>query len=240
MVGTRRNGRFMLAFRLLDLHDSCASFLHLQRAKLSILVRGWGKPMKAGWIVCALLLAAVVTDCVDQQALRQQQQEQERAQLFARSQAAVDDCKTRFPVEDRQNIVAKMQCMNDAIAIKLSTFGRDQDLLQAWLADRMVIAEQVHNGKMTMIEATAAVREKWTKAVSESLRRNALAQVAADQREAAAAQRAAADAAQQAAWNSILISGLVAATNRPAPAPATQNVRVQTTCMQNGNMTFCH
>jgi hypothetical protein len=105
--------------------------------------------------------------------------------------------------------------MNDAMAIRMLLFGTDQDLAQAFMADRMMVAEKVQNGKMTIVEGNAAVAEKWSQAVSESQRRrNATLSVAAQQ-EAAAAQGSAASAS----W---------AAMNRSV------------TCMRTGNMTTCN
>jgi hypothetical protein len=43
-----------------------------------------------------------------------------------------------------------MKCLNDALAIHMPLFGTDQDLIQTFMADRMVIAEKIEKGEMTI------------------------------------------------------------------------------------------
>jgi hypothetical protein len=86
-----------------------------------------------------------------------------------------------------------MQCVNNAIAIQLPTYAPDQDLVLAYLADRMVIAEQVQSGKITIAEAKAQIMQKWSAAVSEGQRRELA-------RQSVAAQQTAANAAVSQVW----------------------------------------
>jgi len=143
-------------------------------------------------------------------------QAQEQAkQLASQSDLAIGDCNAKLPPDNPKTVVARTKCLNDAMAIRMPLFGTDQDLAQAFMADRMMVAEKVQNGKMTMAEGNAAIAEKWSQAVSESQRRRNATLFVAAQQAAAAAQGSAASAA----W---------AAMARPV------------TCMHTGNMTTCN
>ena len=162
--------------------------------------------------ICTVLLGMALAGCGI--AKRMEAQEQAK-QLAAQSDAALADCNAKIPAPNPKTVVARVKCLNDAMAIRMPLFGTDQDLALAYMADRTMVAEKIENGKMTMAEGNAAVAEKWSQAVSESQRRrNATASVAAQQ-DAAAAQGSAASAA----W---------AAMNRPV------------TCMRTGTMTTCN
>ncbi len=138
-------------------------------------------------------------------------------QLIEQSKAAMAACDAKFPAGDPKTAVVRRKCINDGFAIRLPTFGPDQDLVQAVMADSMVIAEQVQSGKMTIAEGNAAIAEKWSKAVTESQRR-------ANSKNSVLAQQTAAAAQQQSA---------AAADVIPVALPGF-------TCTQNGNMTTCN
>lgn len=93
------------------------------------------------------------------------------SQLFAQSDVAKAECNVKFPSDNSKQAVARRKCLNDAFAIKLPTFGADQDLAQAFMADAMVIAEKVQNGKMTTVEGDIAIAKIWSQAMSESQQR---------------------------------------------------------------------
>ena len=123
-------------------------------------------------------------------AQRIQAQEQAK-QLSERSQAAAAVCNAKFPAGNAKIEVARIGCLNDALAILMPTFGSDQDLVQAHLAERMVVAEQMQNGTITIAQGNAIITEKWSQVVSESQRRqNARQSVNAQQSAAAAANTA--------------------------------------------------
>ena len=132
------------------------------------------------------------------------------------------DCKLKFPA-DQKVAVAKMQCLENALAIKLPTFGTDQDLVRAYMATATVIAEQVQSGKMTFIQGNAALADKWSQVVSEAQRRNAVAQ-----------------SVQQTAGDWEALGNAVAAANAAFAAPQQPDIRLQTTCNRLGNMTMCN
>ena len=180
------------------------------RVQLSFLVGG-GSSKKAVGLLYAVLLGTLVGGC----GISQRMQAREQAkQLAAQSDAAVADCNARIPSGNAKTIVSRMQCLNDAMAIRMPLFGNDQDLAQAFMAYRMAIAEQVQNGKMSVAEGGAAVTEKWSQEVSESQRRRNASLSLAAQQDAAAAQQSAAAAS----W----------ASQRPV------------TCMHTGTMTTCN
>jgi hypothetical protein len=96
--------------------------------------------------------------------------------------------------------------LNDAMAIGLPAMP-DQDLVSAYMAERIVIAEQVQAGKMTLDEGVATITARWSQVISENQQR-------ANARNSVAAQQDAAAAQQAAAWAAI------AQANKPAPMPA--------------------
>ena len=142
------------------------------------------------------------------------------ALLIEQSKAAMAACDAKFPAGDPKTAVVRRQCINDGFAIKLPTFGPDQDLVRGVMADSMVIAGQVQSGKMTIAEGNAAIAEKWSKAVSESQRR-------ANSKNSVLAQQSAAAAQQQ--------SGAAA-----EPADVIPVELPGFTCSQNGNVATCN
>lgn len=126
------------------------------------------------------------------------QQAAANPQLIEQSKAAMAACDAKFPAGDPKTAVVRRKCINDGFAIRLPTFGPDQDLVRAVLADSMVIAAQVQSGKMTIAEGNAAIAEKWSKAVTESQRRANTKNSVLAQQSAAAAQQQSAAAAEPA------------------------------------------
>jgi hypothetical protein len=86
------------------------------------------------------------------------------AQLIEQSNAAIADCNTNFQKGNPKIQVARVKCLNDALSIRMATFGNDKDLVAAFMADRMVIAEKIQNGKMTFAEGDAASAQRWSQA----------------------------------------------------------------------------
>ena len=89
------------------------------------------------------------------------------AQLVTQSDFALADCNAKFPAGNPKIQVARMRCLNDALAIQMPIFGPYQDLMQTWMAARMAVAEQIQNRKMTIAEGDAIIAEKWSQVVSE-------------------------------------------------------------------------
>jgi hypothetical protein len=172
-------------------------------------------------LVCGSLALAGCAVAPRAQADEQaKQQAADNAQLIEQSKAAMAACDAKFPAGDAKTAVVRRKCINDGFAIKLPTFGPDQDLVRGVMADSMVIAEQVQNGKMTIADGNAAIAEKWSKAVTESQRRaNSKNSVLAQQSAAAAQQQPAATAEPE----DVI----------PVALPGF-------TCTQNGTMTTCN
>ena len=148
------------------------------------------------------------------------QQAAVNAQLIEQSKAAMAACDAKFPAGDSKTAVVRRKCINDGFAIKLPTFGPDQDLVRGVMADSMVIAEQVQSGKMTIADGNAAIAEKWSKAVTESQRRANSKNSVLAQQSAAAAQQQPAAAAEPEDVIPVALPGF--------------------TCTQNGTMTTCN
>lgn len=167
---------------------------------------------------------------------RQYQEAEQAKQLKAQAEAAVADCNGKYPAGNPKIEVTRVQCLNSAFAILMPTLGADEDLAQVFMADRLVIAEQIQSGKLDLAEGSAQIAAKWSEVVSESQRRQTARQSVAAQQAVASAQQTQAFAASLAAIN--------AAAPRPAPAPVIMQqpstVRLQTSCNTFGTMTTCN
>lgn len=196
------------------------------------------------------VLGLALAGCgISQRAEREQQVQDlaaRNAQLQEQGRIAVAACDAQYQKGNPKTAVARIKCLNDGLSIQLPTFGPDQDLVQAFMAERVVIAERIQAGKMTYAEGTAAIAEKWSQAVNVSQqRRDVTAAVAAQQSAAAAQQQAAnlaaaglimqnnqAILAQQQAQQQQSLSNVV----RPPPAIAPTNC----TTSYIGNQAYTH
>ena len=170
-----------------------------------------------------MLLALALSGCGI--AARMQAAEHAK-ELRAQSDAAATTCKSNFAADNPKTYLARQRCLNDAVNIVLPTLP-NQDLVLAYMAERVAIGEQVQSGKMTVAQGDAAIADKASWMISEDQnRRNAATSVAAQVAGAAAAQQSAA-AQQQAASASAM-----QALNPPMRPPVT--------CMTTGTMTTCN
>lgn len=140
--------------------------------------------------------------------------------LIEQSKADMAACDAKFPAGDPKIAVVRRNCINNGFAIRLPTFGPDQDLVRSVMADSMVIAEQVQSGTMTIAEGNAALTEKWSNAVTESQRRANSKNSVLAQQSAAAVQQQSAAAADTAAVIPVALPGF--------------------TCSQNGDVATCN
>jgi len=85
--------------------------------------------------------------------------------IRSRSSLVERHCANKFPLTQR-TIVAAVRFANAAWESTSPTLERDQDLFQAYLAQRLAIAEQVRSGKISL-----AAGEAISKAFSEAQRR---------------------------------------------------------------------
>ena len=149
------------------------------------------------------------------------QQAAQGAQLIQQSKAAMAACDTEFPSGNPKIAVARRKCINDGFTIRLPTFGPDQDLVRNVLADSMVVAQKVQDGKMTIAEGNAAIAEKWSQAVTDSQKRaNSKNSVLAQQSAAAAQQQQVRVPADDASVTPVDLPGFA--------------------CTQNGNVATCN
>jgi hypothetical protein len=190
--------------------------------------RLWGIGVRYGVFVAVAACLALSGCGIAMQIQAQEQAKKQaavNAQLVAQSDAAKADCDVKFPPGNAKQAVVRRKCLNDAFSIRLPTLGADQDLAQAVMADAMVIAEKVQNGKMTIAEGNAAIAERWSQAVSESQQRaNARNSVMAEQNAAAAQQQAAAAA------NTAAFASMIQATKPPPITPVVPVVNPSFTC----------
>jgi hypothetical protein len=172
--------------------------------------------------VVLLLTAALIGCALDQTA------QQRSADLKQQAKAASDACESRFPSGNARTEVARSQCINNALAILMPTFGTNQDLVQRFMANRMVIAERVQNGNISWAEGMAEIQAKWSEVVTESRRRG----------ETTAAADWQAFGQSVAAANQAYAAGL--AQSPPVQVQPMPPVSQQTFCNQSGNMTTCN
>ena len=96
--------------------------------------------MTIGRTAWAALLSMALAGC----GIANRIQAQEKAkELAAQSDAAAANCNTKIPAGDPKTTVARMQCLNEAMTIRMPLFGNDQDLALAFMTDRMVVAERI-------------------------------------------------------------------------------------------------
>ena len=153
---------------------------------------------------------------------RAEQPAAQSAQLIQQSKTAIAACDSEFPSGNPKTAVARRKCINDGFAIRLPTFGPDQDLVRGVLADSMVIAEKVQGGQMTIAEGNSAIAEKWSQAVTESQKR-------ANSKNSVLAQQSSAAAQQQQAVRPAADDATIA----PVDLPGFK-------CTQNGNVATCN
>ena len=126
--------------------------------------------------VCVVLLALALSGCGI--AARMQAAEHAK-ELRAQSDAAATTCKSNFAADNPKTYLARQRCLNDAVNIVLPTLP-NQDLVLAYMAERVAIGEQVQSGKMTVAQGDAAIADKASWMISEDQnRRNAATSVAA-------------------------------------------------------------
>ena len=186
--------------------------------------RRGARPVQHGLTLNLFVLGLALSGCGTAPRVQADDQANQQAtvnpRLIEQSKADMAACDAKFPAGDPKTAVVRRNCINNGFAIRLPTFGPDQDLVRSVLADSMVIAEQVQSGKMTIAEGNAAMAEKWSNAVTESQRR-------ANSKNSVLAQQSAAAAQQQPA------AAVDAGDVVPVALPGF-------TCSQSGNMTTCN
>jgi hypothetical protein len=180
--------------------------------------------MRTSHVLCAALLSTALSACGLAQRMEAEKQNKE---LVARSDAALADCEANFPKGNPKIEVARVKCLNDAVLIRMPTFGTDQDLAAAFMAQRLVIAEQMQSGKLSFAEGSAAIAEKWSQAVSQSQQR-------ANARNSVAAQQQTAAAANTAAW------AAMAQATKPPPMQPIVNPTITCTHFPGSVTTTCN
>lgn len=84
--------------------------------------------------------------------------------------------------------MARVRCLNAALAI-LQPFMKNADLIAQFMTYRVVIAEQVEAGKMTIAQGAASIAQKFSEIVAEDQARGLAGRaVAAQEQNAQAAQ----------------------------------------------------
>lgn len=122
-------------------------------------------------------------------AARQEQAAQEAARTAAQEtfNARAADCNKQFPVVDRANAMARAHCVNRAHEAFLPVEPYP-DLLRMLMAYRLAVIEQYQNGKITAVQADAAIAQKNSEIAAEYHNRVLTKQTMIANQQAAAAQ----------------------------------------------------
>jgi hypothetical protein len=174
---------------------------------------------KIAFLAIGLLLAGCSTAAHTQADAQPKLSDSQDAQLIEQSKTAMAACDAQFPAGDPKIAVARRKCVNGGFSIRLPTFGPDQDLVRAFLADSLVIAQKIQDGQMTIAEGNAAMAQRWTQAVAESQKR-------ANTKDSVLAQQSAAAAHQP-------VTAVESTEVTPVELP-------NFTCVQKGNMATCN
>jgi hypothetical protein len=101
----------------------------------------------------------------------QQELQARKDELNAQSKAAMESCNETHPGGNPKTAVARAKCQTEAMAIRLPIMTYP-DLLRSFIATRMVVAEQVQDGKLTIAQGNEIVANKLSEMVTEEQRRN--------------------------------------------------------------------
>ena len=141
--------------------------------------------MRSGFSV--VLAGLLVAGC----GLARQQEMRERiAAVNAQAQAAAQACDSTVPPGNPKTAVSRAKCQVEAMAIRRPIVPHP-DLLDALMAARMSVAEQVQTGKLTIAQGNEIMANKNSALISEEQRRNLANRSVAAQESAAAASWAA-------------------------------------------------
>jgi hypothetical protein len=87
-------------------------------------------------------------------------------QLKDQSAAATQACDVNFPPGQRKTALARAKCQVTAIAI-LRPIERYPDLMDQFLATRILVGERIQSGKITIAEGNVAIAQKRSELISE-------------------------------------------------------------------------
>jgi len=91
--------------------------------------------------------------------------------LNAQSAAASRACDDAHPAGNPKTALARATCQVEAVAIR-RPIVKYPDLLDAYIATRLSVAQQVQAGKLTVVKGSDMVASKISKLVAEEKRRN--------------------------------------------------------------------
>jgi hypothetical protein len=102
--------------------------------------------------------------------VRQAELQKQREELTAQSNAAAATCDAQFPKGNQSTVLARIQCLNQAIEI-LRPIMPYPDLLDNFMATRLAIAERVQQKQISIAEGNALIMQKRSDIVGEEQRR---------------------------------------------------------------------
>jgi hypothetical protein len=108
----------------------------------------------------------------------------QRRNLTEHFEAATKQCNVEIPPSNPKTAMARAECLNKAYLI-LMPIQPFPDLVQVYMAERLLNAERIQNGKMTYVEANAALARKGAELAAEDQRRRLASQAANAQQTAA-------------------------------------------------------
>jgi hypothetical protein len=118
--------------------------------------------------ICIATLSVGITGCG---LIRQQEIKERNAALKQQSEAATQQCDAKLPSGNPKIAVARAKCQVDAYNIMRPAVTYP-DLMDLFLTRRMVVAEQVEKGQITVAQANELIAAKQSEIVAEEQRRN--------------------------------------------------------------------
>jgi len=118
--------------------------------------------------VLIVVLASALCGCG---LARQREMQTQLAAAKEQSNVALQECQAKFPQIAATTVVAHAQCLNDALAI-MRPVSNNPDLLNSFMTTRMVVAERVQKGQITIAQGNEEVANKWSEIVAEEQRRS--------------------------------------------------------------------
>lgn len=133
-------------------------------------------------IVLAVIAALILSGC----GLYAQQKQKEAYQSAVQmAKDSLAECELQHPAGSKK-YMAKAKCQNDATAL-VKPFMPYPDLVDQDMANRMLFAERLEQGKITLAEANAQLMQSHSQVVAEEQRRQLSGRAVSAQESAAAA-----------------------------------------------------
>jgi hypothetical protein len=122
----------------------------------------------AATAISVAVLSIGITGCG---LIRQQEIKERNAALKQQAEAASQQCDANLPPGNPKTAVARAKCQMDAYNI-IRPVVAYPDLMDLFIARRMLVAEQVEKGQITIAQANDLIATRQSEITAEEQRRN--------------------------------------------------------------------